>query len=59
MEKSKENIEDFRCPCCRRLLFKAKAVLDAEIKCPKCKKLVNIKGIAFNQSVKSARIEIG
>ena len=32
----------YRCPHCRRLLFKARIVKDVEIKCPKCSKLVRI-----------------
>ena len=30
---------EHRCPVCRRLLIKGK-VIDVQIKCPKCKKLV-------------------
>lgn len=45
MNKSKttyEHKDDYRCPCCRRLLFKAKMVTGIEIKCPKCSKLITI-----------------
>jgi len=34
--------KEFRCPCCRRLLFKANKVSGVEIKCPKCRNLMNI-----------------
>ncbi len=35
--------KDYRCPVCKRLLFKGD-INWAECKCPKCKKLVMLRG---------------
>ncbi|WP_084407587.1 Com family DNA-binding transcriptional regulator [Maridesulfovibrio bastinii] len=32
-------MREFRCPVCRRLLFKGE-IVRVQVKCPKCKKLV-------------------
>ncbi|WP_419779244.1 Com family DNA-binding transcriptional regulator [Maridesulfovibrio sp.] len=32
---------EHRCPVCRRLLLKGK-VIEVQVKCPKCKKMVRI-----------------
>ena len=47
-----EKKSNYRCPCCRRLLFKAKKVSCVEIKCPKCGKLINIDGVIKGRKFK-------
>ena len=37
-----EPLKEYRCPVCRRLLFKGK-IIEIETRCPKCKKLCRIK----------------
>ncbi|WP_432735821.1 Com family DNA-binding transcriptional regulator [Maridesulfovibrio sp. FT414] len=36
-------MNEHRCPVCRRLLMKGK-VIEVQVKCPKCKKLVTLTG---------------
>ena len=36
---SEENMKEFRCKFCHRLLAKVEEALSVEIKCPKCKTL--------------------
>ncbi|MDL2281147.1 Com family DNA-binding transcriptional regulator [Selenomonadales bacterium OttesenSCG-928-I06] len=42
-EKTKKNLPEVRCSKCRRLLFCGQ-VKQVEIKCPKCKLILNING---------------
>ncbi|WP_321404558.1 Com family DNA-binding transcriptional regulator [Maridesulfovibrio sp.] len=36
-------MQEHRCPSCNRLLMKGK-VIEVQVKCPKCKKIVRIVG---------------
>ncbi|NDV28035.1 Com family DNA-binding transcriptional regulator [Desulfovibrio sp. JC010] len=36
-------MSEHRCPVCRRLLLKGK-IIEVQVKCPKCKKIVKLIG---------------